>query len=97
MLNGVVLVTYINQLRAKGMPMEEAIPEGCRRRMRPVLMTALITVASLTPMIFAVGPGSEVQKPLAVVVIGGLLTSTSLTLIILPILYAYFSREEKPA
>ena len=96
-LNGVVLVTYINQLRAKGMPMEEAIPEGCRRRMRPVLMTALITVASLTPMIFAVGPGSEVQKPLAVVVIGGLLTSTSLTLIILPILYAYFSREEKPA
>jgi cobalt-zinc-cadmium resistance protein CzcA len=96
-LNGVVLVTYINQLRAKGMPMEEAIPEGCRRRMRPVLMTALITVASLTPMLFAVGPGSEVQRPLAVVVIGGLLTSTALTLIILPVLYAYFSRGEKPA
>ena len=96
-LNGVVLVTYINQLRAKGMPMEEAIPEGCKRRMRPVLMTALITVASLTPMLFAVGPGSEVQRPLAVVVIGGLLTSTALTLIILPVLYAYFSRGERPA
>ncbi|MDP2865312.1 MAG: CusA/CzcA family heavy metal efflux RND transporter, partial [Elusimicrobiota bacterium] len=93
-LNGVVLVTYINQLRAKGTAMNEAIVEGCLRRMRPVLMTALITVASLTPMLFASGPGSEVQRPLAVVVIGGLLTSTVLTLIILPALYAYFSRRE---
>lgn len=96
-LNGVVLVTYINQLRAKGMPMAEAIPEGCLRRMRPVLMTALITVASLTPMLFATGPGSEVQRPLAVVVIGGLLTSTVLTLLILPTLYAFFSKGERPA
>ena len=94
-LNGVVLVTYINQLRAKGMPMDEAIPEGCKRRMRPVLMTALITVASLTPMLFASGPGSEVQRPLAVVVIGGLLTSTALTLVFLPVLYAYFSKGER--
>ena len=93
-LNGVVLVTYINQLRAKGTAMNEAIVEGCLRRMRPVLMTALITVASLTPMLFASGPGSEVQRPLAVVVIGGLLTSTVLTLIILPALYAFFSRRE---
>ena len=93
-LNGVVLVTYINQLRAKGIAMNEAIVEGCLRRMRPVLMTALITVASLTPMLFASGPGSEVQRPLAVVVIGGLLTSTVLTLIILPALYAFFSRRE---
>ncbi|HOI42278.1 MAG TPA: efflux RND transporter permease subunit, partial [Elusimicrobiales bacterium] len=96
-LNGVVLVTYINQLRAKGMPMDEAIPEGCKRRMRPVLMTALITVASLTPMLFASGPGSEVQRPLAVVVIGGLLTSTALTLVFLPVLYAWFSKGERPA
>jgi len=95
-LNGVVLVTYINQLRAKGTAMNEAIVEGCLRRMRPVLMTALITVASLTPMLFASGPGSEVQRPLAVVVIGGLLTSTVLTLIILPALYAFFSKGEKP-
>ncbi|MBU2574575.1 MAG: CusA/CzcA family heavy metal efflux RND transporter [Elusimicrobia bacterium] len=96
-LNGVVLVTYINQLRAKGMSMAEAIPEGCLRRMRPVLMTALITVTSLTPMLFASGPGSEVQRPLAVVVIGGLITSTLLTLVILPVLYAFFSKGEKPA
>ena len=94
-LNGVVLVTHINQLRAGGMPMEEAVPEGCRRRMRPVLMTALITVASLVPMLFASGPGSEVQRPLAVVVIGGLLTSTLLTLVVLPVLYGYFSKGER--
>ncbi|HCC49200.1 MAG TPA: CusA/CzcA family heavy metal efflux RND transporter [Elusimicrobia bacterium] len=96
-LNGVVLVTHINQLRAKGLPMAEAIPEGCLRRLRPVLMTALITVASLVPMLFASGPGSEVQRPLAVVVIGGLLTSTVLTLLVLPALYGYFSKGERPA
>jgi len=96
-LNGVVLVTHINQLRAKGLPMDEAIGEGCLRRMRPVLMTALITVASLVPMLFATGPGSEVQRPLAVVVVGGLLTSTALTLLVLPALYAFFSKGEKPA
>jgi cobalt-zinc-cadmium resistance protein CzcA len=95
-LNGVVLVTHINQLRAGGMPLGEAVPEGCRRRMRPVLMTALITVASLVPMLFASGPGSEVQRPLAVVVIGGLLTSTLLTLVVLPVLYGYFSKGERP-
>ena len=95
-LNGVVLVTYINQLRAKGAAMNEAVAEGCLRRMRPVLMTALITVASLTPMLFASGPGSEVQRPLAVVVIGGLLTSTLLTLLVLPVLYGFFSRGERP-
>ena len=95
-LNGVVLVTHINQLLAKGLPMEQAVPEGCFRRMRPVLMTALITVSSLVPMLFASGPGSEVQRPLAVVVMGGLLTSTVLTLIVLPVLYPYFSRREKP-
>ena len=92
-----VLVTHINQLRAKGMAMDEAIPEGCLRRMRPVLMTALITVASLAPMLFASGPGSEVQRPLAVVVIGGLLTSTILTLLVIPALYSYFSKGERPA
>lgn len=96
-LNGVVLVTYINQLRAKGVAMGQAVPEGCMRRMRPVLMTALITVASLLPMLFASGPGSEVQRPLAVVVMGGLLTSTLLTLIVLPLLYPHFSEGEKAA
>ena len=96
-LNGVVLVTYINQLRQHGHRLAEAIPLGCERRLRPVLMTAVITIASLVPMLFATGPGSEVQRPLAVVVIGGLLTSTVLTLLVLPALYAYFSKGEKPA
>ena len=96
-LNGVVLVTYINQLRQSGHRMNEAIPLGCERRLRPVLMTAVITIASLVPMLFASGPGSEVQRPLAVVVIGGLLTSTVLTLLVLPALYAYFSKGEKAA
>jgi len=95
-LNGVVLVTYINQLRQHGTHMNEAIPLGCERRLRPVLMTAAITIASLVPMLFATGPGSEVQRPLAVVVIGGLLTSTTLTLLVLPALYAFFSKREKP-
>ena len=96
-LNGVVLVTYINQLRQHGHSIAEAIPLGCERRLRPVLMTAAITIASLVPMLYATGPGSEVQKPLAVVVIGGLLTSTLLTLLVLPALYAFFSKGEKPA
>ena len=96
-LNGVVLVTYINQLRQHGHRLQEAIPLGCERRLRPVLMTAVITIASLVPMLYATGPGSEVQKPLAVVVIGGLLTSTVLTLLVLPALYAFFSKGEKPA
>ena len=96
-LNGVVLVTYINQLRQHGHRITEAIPLGCERRLRPVLMTAVITISSLVPMLYASGPGSEVQRPLAVVVIGGLLTSTVLTLLVLPALYAYVSKGEKPA
>ena len=96
-LNGVVLVTYINQLRQQGHRINEAIPLGCERRLRPVLMTAVITISSLVPMLYASGPGSEVQRPLAVVVIGGLLTSTVLTLLVLPALYAYFSKGEKPS
>jgi cobalt-zinc-cadmium resistance protein CzcA len=91
-LNGIVLVTTINQLRARrGMDTETAIRIGCERRMRPVLMTAVITVSSLVPMLFASGPGSEVQRPLAIVVIGGLTTSTILTLMVLPTLYGFFS------
>ncbi|MFA6003065.1 MAG: efflux RND transporter permease subunit, partial [Elusimicrobiota bacterium] len=95
-LNGVVLVTYINQLRSRGTDMDTAIRTGCERRMRPVLMTAVITVCSLVPMLFASGPGSEVQRPLAIVVIGGLITSTMLTLILLPALYAGMSSAEQP-
>ncbi len=95
-LNGVVLVTYINQLRKqRGMATDAAILLGCERRMRPVLMTAAVTVCSLVPMLFASGPGSEVQRPLAIVVIGGLLTSTLLTLMVLPTLYGFFSEKDR--
>jgi len=89
-LNGVVMTTYFNQLRAQGMPLDQVVREGAMRRLRPVLMTASIAAMGLVPMLTASGPGSEIQKPLAVVVIGGLVTSTLLTLIILPILYRRF-------
>jgi cobalt-zinc-cadmium resistance protein CzcA len=86
-LNGVVMVTYFNQLRRQGHPLKEVIVEGAQRRLRPVLMTATIAAFGLVPLLFATGPGSEIQKPLAIVVIGGLVTSTLLTLILIPILY----------
>ena len=89
-LNGVVMVTYFNQLLARGMPVAEVVVEGAKRRLRPVLMTASIAAFGLVPMLFASGPGSEVQRPLAIVVIGGLLTSTALTLVLLPILFRRF-------
>ncbi len=89
-LNGVVMVTYFNQLLAQGMPIAEVVVEGAKRRLRPVLMTASIAAFGLLPLLFASGPGSEIQKPLAIVVIGGLLTSTALTLFVLPILFRRF-------
>ena len=92
-LNGVVMVTYFNQLRALGRPMEEVVVEGARRRLRPVLMTASIAAFGLVPLLFATGPGSEIQRPLAIVVIGGLVSATLLTLILLPILYRRFGAE----
>jgi len=89
-LNGVVMVTYFNQLLARGMSLAEVVVEGAKRRLRPVLMTANIAAFGLVPMLFASGPGSEVQRPLAIVVIGGLLSSTALTLVLLPILFRRF-------
>ncbi len=94
-LNGVVLVSFIRQLRDEGMSTEEAVYQGCRSRFRPVMMTASVAMLALLPMLFSSGPGSEVTRPLAVVVIFGLLSSTSLTLLVLPVLYPYF--EDKPA
>ncbi len=88
-LNGVVMVSYFNQLRQAGRSVLQAVQEGAERRLRPVLMTALIASLGLMPLLFATGPGSELQQPLAVVVIGGLFTSTLLTLILLPTLYAW--------
>ena len=89
-LNGVVLLTYFNQLRDSGMAMAEVVVQGAMRRLRPVMLTASMTAIGLVPMLFATGPGSEIQKPLAIVVIGGLVSSTLLTLVLLPILYRRF-------
>ncbi|HRH72163.1 MAG TPA: efflux RND transporter permease subunit, partial [Zoogloea sp.] len=89
-LNGVVMVSCFNQLLARGMPIGEVVTEGARRRLRPVLMTASIAALGLVPLLFATGPGSEVQRPLAIVVIGGLVSATTLTLLILPLLYRRF-------
>ncbi|HEY0721594.1 MAG TPA: CusA/CzcA family heavy metal efflux RND transporter [Gammaproteobacteria bacterium] len=89
-LNGVVMVTYFNQLHAHGMSTAQVVVEGAKRRLRPVLMTATIAAFGLVPLLFATGPGSEIQRPLAIVVIGGLVTSTLLTLFLLPILYRRF-------
>ncbi len=93
-LNGVVMVSYFNQLRREGVPLEEAIIRGAELRLRPVLMTALVASLGLVPMLIATGPGSEIQRPLATVVIGGLISSTILTLIVLPTLYGWFEKKE---
>ena len=94
-LNGIVLLSYITQLQEEGRPLGEAIVQGCLNRLRPVLMTATITIFSLAPLLFAQGPGSEIQRPLAVVVVGGLITSTILTLLLLPVLYSWFGRKKE--
>ncbi|AEF98638.1 efflux RND transporter permease subunit [Methylomonas methanica] len=91
-LNGVVMVTYFNQLCAGGMEISRAVIVGSARRLRPVLMTASIAAFGLIPLLFASGPGSEIQRPLAIVVTGGLVSSTFLTLILLPILYQLFGQ-----
>jgi cobalt-zinc-cadmium resistance protein CzcA len=89
-LNGVVLISYIRKLREEGMDQREAIYQGALLRFRPVMMTATVAALGLVPFLFATGPGSEVQRPLAIVVIGGLFTSTQLTLVVLPALYRLF-------
>jgi cobalt-zinc-cadmium resistance protein CzcA len=90
-LNGLVMVTFINQLRREGVPRDEAIHNGALTRLRPVLMTALVASFGFVPMAIASGTGAEVQRPLATVVIGGLITSTFLTLLVLPALYRIFT------
>lgn len=91
-LNGVVLISYFNHLRAAGAAVEEAVRQGAVLRLRPVLMTALVAALGLTPLLLVTGPGSEVQRPLATVVIGGLLSSTALTLVVLPVLYTWIEQ-----
>ena len=94
-LNGVVLVNYFNYLIQNGSKLKDAVIEGSVKRLRPVLMTATIAAFGLIPLLFATGPGSEIQRPLAIVVINGLISSTLLTLIILPILYLKFSKKDE--
>ena len=91
-LNGVVMISYFNEL-AKSMSISEVVIEGAKRRLRPVLMTATIAALSLVPMLYATGAGSEIQKPLAIVVIFGLISSTALTLVLLPMLYKRFVKD----
>jgi cobalt-zinc-cadmium resistance protein CzcA len=94
-LNGVVMVTYFNQLRSEGLAPRDVVVQGAQRRLRPVLMTASIAAFGLVPLLFATGPGSEIQRPLAIVVIGGLISATALTLFLLPILYERFGFERE--
>jgi len=89
MLNGIVLVSFINELREKGLSVHEAVRRGCELRLRPVLMTASVAILGLIPMLLSSGVGAETQRPLATVVVGGLITSTLLTLVLLPVIYEW--------
>ena len=93
--NGIVLIDYMNQLRAAGMEKREAILEAGRTRLRPVLMTALTTILALSTMVFSHDMGSEMARPMALVTIGGLLYGTLMTLIVIPCIYDLFNREKK--
>jgi cobalt-zinc-cadmium resistance protein CzcA len=95
-LNGVVMISYFNELREQGLSMCQAVFDGAMTRLRPVLMTAFVASLGFVPMAIATGPGAEVQRPLATVVIGGILSSTFLTLVLLPVLYIWFERERCP-
>ena len=86
-LNGLVMISFIRNLREQGLPLDQAIHQGAVTRLRPVLMTALVASLGFVPMALATGTGAEVQRPLATVVIGGILSSTALTLLVLPLLY----------
>jgi cobalt-zinc-cadmium resistance protein CzcA len=92
-LNGLVMITFIRKLREQGAPLDVAIVDGALGRLRPVLMTALVASLGFLPMAFNVGAGSEVQRPLATVVIGGIVSSTLLTLLVLPVLYRWLHRD----
>ena len=96
-LNGLVLVSYINLLKARGLSLDEAIKQGCLARLRPVVMTALVAALGFLPMALSQGAGAEIQKPLATVVIGGLCTSTLLTLLVLPVVYQWFISRNQTA
>jgi len=89
MLNGIVLVTFLNDQRKHGLSIREAVRRGAALRLRPVLMTASVAILGLVPMLISTGVGAETQRPLATVVVGGLITSTLLTLLLLPLIYEW--------
>ena len=91
-----MLISFINQLRAQGYGLRKAVVEGTLTRLRPKLMTALVAALGFVPMALATGPGAEVQRPLATVVIGGIITSSFLTLVILPVLYDWLESKTAP-
>ena len=95
--NGVVLVAFFRQLREQGESVADTVQKGCDLRFRPLLMTALVSFIGHLPMLYATGSGADIQKPLAVVVMGGLITSTLLTLIVLPTIYSMFATRFAPA
>jgi cobalt-zinc-cadmium resistance protein CzcA len=98
MLNGIVLVSFLNEQRERGLSVREAVVQGTALRLRPVLMTASVAILGLVPMLISSGVGAETQRPLATVVVGGLLSSTLLTLILLPVLYEWLeNRAERRA
>jgi cobalt-zinc-cadmium resistance protein CzcA len=92
-LNGLVMVSFVRKLREDGLSVTGAVQQGALTRLRPVLMTALVASLGFVPMAIATGTGAEVQRPLATVVIGGILSSTALTLVVLPVLYRLFNRD----
>ena len=94
-LNGIMLISFINQLREQGSALRDAVIQGTLTRLRPKLMTALVASLGFVPMAIATGAGAEVQRPLATVVIGGILTSTFLTLLVVPVLYEWLERKNK--
>jgi cobalt-zinc-cadmium resistance protein CzcA len=96
-LNGIVIIAFIERLRREGRPVFEAVYQGASARLRPVLMTALVASLGFVPMALATGAGAEVQRPLATVVIGGIVSSTILTLLVLPALYILFRKDSEPA
>jgi cobalt-zinc-cadmium resistance protein CzcA len=96
-LNGLVMLTFINRLRSEGASVDDAVFNGAMARLRPVLMTALVASLGFLPMALATGTGSEVQRPLATVVVGGILSSTLLTLLVLPVLYRVFAGARDPS
>jgi cobalt-zinc-cadmium resistance protein CzcA len=96
-LNGLVMITFIDELRRGGATIDDAIVRGAVTRLRPVLVTALVASLGFVPMALATGTGAEVQRPLATVVIGGLVSSTALTLFVLPALYRLFTNERAAA